>query len=82
MLILLHQVISQEVINSETRLTFQFLVIFLWNPDIHLFLYQYVEKTHLVFFRQKSMNRAVVTEQTTEAFDLKLIGFILRGRNQ
>ena len=28
------------------------------------------------------MNRAVVTEQTTEAFDLKLIGFILRGSNQ
>ena len=32
------------------------------------------------FFRQKSINRAVVTEQTTEAFDWKLIGFIYRGR--
>ena len=27
-------------------------------------------------FRQKSINTAVVTEQTTEAFDWKLIGFI------
>ena len=32
------------------------------------------------FFRQKSINTAVVTEQTTEAFDWKLIGFIQRGR--
>ena len=28
------------------------------------------------FFRQKSMNMAAVTEQTTDAFDWKLIGFM------
>ena len=28
------------------------------------------------FSKQKSINTAVVTEQATEAFDLKLIGFI------
>ena len=28
------------------------------------------------FFGQKSMNTAVVIEQTTDAFDWKLIGFI------
>ena len=28
------------------------------------------------FFRQKSIDMAVVTEQTTEAFDWELIGFI------
>ena len=32
------------------------------------------------FFRQKSINMAAVTEQTTEAFDWQLIGFIQRGR--
>ena len=32
------------------------------------------------FFRQKSINMAAVTEQTTEAFDWKLIGLIERGR--
>ena len=30
----------------------------------------------LSFFSQESMNMAVVTEQTTEAFEWKLIGFI------
>ena len=32
------------------------------------------------FFRLKSVNTAAVTEQTTEAFDWKLIGFIQRDR--
>ena len=48
----------------------------MWNSDIHLFFYQYVGKTHLVSSGKKSINTAVVTEQTTEAFDWKLIGFI------
>ena len=33
------------------------------------------EKT-FSFFRQKSVDMVAVTEQTTEAFDWKLIGFI------
>ena len=32
------------------------------------------------FFRQKSINRFVVLEQTTKAFDWKVIGFISRGK--
>ena len=45
-LILHHWVISQEVINTETRLRFQFLVIFSVEFRYSFFLYQYVGKTH------------------------------------
>ena len=31
---------------------------------------------HIYFLQAKSMNMAAVTEQTTEAFDQKLIGFM------
>ena len=75
-LMLHHQIISQEVINTESWLTFQF-------PGICSaeFRYSFVflpicwENT-FSFFRQKPINMAAVTEQTTEAFDWKLIGFI------
>ena len=42
--------------------------------------YQYVGNNTFSFFRQKSIYMAVVTEQTTETFDWKLIGFTYRGR--
>ena len=66
---------SQEVINTETWSTFQFLSIFSAESDIHLFFNQYVGKTILVF-QAKIINMAVVAEQTTGAFGWKLIGFI------
>ena len=40
-----------------------------------VFLPIYWEKT-FSFFKQKSINTAGVTEETTEAFDWKFIGFI------
>ena len=43
------------------------------NSDIHLVFDQYVGKT---IFQAKTMNMTVVIEQTTEACDWKLIGFI------
>ena len=64
-----HLVISQEVINTESGLTFQFLVI--CSAEFRysfVFLPRFWENT-FSFFRQKSINTAVVTEQTTEAFD-------------
>ena len=47
---------------AEFRYSFVFLPI-CWE---HIF----------IFLRQKSVSTAVVTEQTTEAFDWKLIGLI------
>ena len=69
-------VISQGVINTETRLTFQFLVIFSAEFRYSFIFWPiYLENT-FSFFRPISINTAVVIEQTTEAFDWKLIGFI------
>ena len=80
-LMLHHKVLYQKVITTESWSTFQFLGIcsaeFRYSSG---FFYQYVGKTHLISSGKKSINMAAVTEQTTEAFDWKLIGFIWRGR--
>ena len=68
------------VIYTQIRLTFQFVVICFAEFRYPFVFYRYVWKTQLFFSGQKPLNTAVVTEQTTEAFDLKLIGFIQRGR--
>ena len=72
--------ISQEVINTETRLTFNALWFVLRSSYIHMFFLPMCWENTFSFSMQKSINTAVVTEQTTEAFDWKLIGFIYRGR--
>ena len=76
-LMLHHLVISQEVSDPGTRLTFQFLVFFLWKWDIHLFFLLIFWKNAISIFRQKSIDMAVVAEQTTVAFDWKLCIFPL-----
>ena len=69
-----HLAISQEVINTESWSTFQILGICSAESRYSfVFLPICWENT---FFRQKLINMAVVTEQTTEAFDWKLIGFM------
>ena len=79
-LMLHHEVQSQEVINTETRLTFQFLVIFFCGIQILICFFTNRLGNIFSFFRQKSIITAEVTEQTTEAVDWKLISFTLRGR--
>ena len=47
-LMLHHYVISEQVINTETGLTFQFLVIYSAEFRYSFVFYQYVRKTHFV----------------------------------
>ena len=71
-----HLVISQEMINTESLSTFQFLWIRLVEFRYSFVFYKYVGKTHIVFSGINQQILAAVTEQTTEDFDWKLIGFI------
>ena len=75
-LMLHHYIISQEVINTESWSTFQFLGICSAEFRYSFAFWTICWKNTFSFFRQKSINMAVATELTTEAFDWKLIGFI------
>ena len=75
-LMLNHKLISLEVFNTEIWLTFQFLVICYVEFRYSFVFLPICWEITFSFFRQKSIDTAVVTEQTSEAFDWKLIGFI------
>ena len=66
--------------NIESWSTFQFLGICFVEFSYSFVFLPICSENTFSFFRQKSINTAAVTEQTTEAFDWRLIGFIYRGR--